>query len=322
MAVGANPGHNIGAFIMCIIIVQPAGDQPVAADTIRNAWDVNDDGAGFMYSAGGSVHVVKPFFRVDEFLEAYAEAHAAYGSDSAFVLHLRITTHGKSAENTHPHVIPFTDCAFAHNGILSDFIPTSSSVSDTVLFGESVLAYRTTEQLMSHEFGQYLGHLIGGGNKLAIMGPDGTVNIVNANQGIWEDGRWYSNSSYRKAVTLTYGRSSSNVRPITGDPVQNRLFEYADRCLPTGEERPVDADQYHYLISDRDYVDAIDIENAAYDYAMCGEEPPFEVDDMCEDARAIWNWAVAVAELDFASYMDRLGDHDGNPHSEWLKSED
>ena len=42
---------------MCIIAIKPAGVKLPADTTLENCWYNNPDGAGFMYAAGGTVHI-------------------------------------------------------------------------------------------------------------------------------------------------------------------------------------------------------------------------------------------------------------------------
>ena len=46
---------------MCIIVAVPANTPMPTADTIRECFISNPDGAGFMYADGKSVHIRKGF---------------------------------------------------------------------------------------------------------------------------------------------------------------------------------------------------------------------------------------------------------------------
>lgn len=180
---------------MCIIIAQDPGSPILSESRLRNAWEANPDGAGFMFATGESVVIRKPYFRLESFVDQYRADFDRFGMQSPFVLHFRITTHGaEDKKNTHPHRLA-ADCALVHNGVLS-FGETSEKKSDTVAFCRSVLAHRSTDQLVDPAFGEWIGGLIGSFNKLAILAGDGRLSIVNHAQGSEiEPGLWASNRS-------------------------------------------------------------------------------------------------------------------------------
>jgi hypothetical protein len=282
---------------MCIIMVQPAGDERMPNAYLKNAWDGNDDGAGIMYSDGEQVVIEKPYWTYRAFRKAYNRVWSKYGETSAIVLHLRITTHGpNTADNTHPHTIPGSECGFAHNGILRDFIPTDKKISDTVLFGRSVLAYRTTEQLMGEDFAEVLSDVIGFGNKLAIMDPAGNVRIVNAEAGEFEDGRWFSNGSYKGWIGLMPSKSAKPNKPkrakrvatTDGRPDKPQWLrdedDWWDSVWDVDDDSAVD--DYH-TASLEEYPTEEVIERAAWEAALFGVEPDFDADMLTESD---WQW--------------------------------
>src|SRR5690606_3641678 len=116
---------------MCIIAVKPVGVKMPAMATIENCWYNNNDGAGFMYDAGGTVHIEKGFMSLKSLKDALKQLEKSIDIISTpIVLHFRITTHGETSPgNCHP--FPVTEklpllqmtkskasLAVAHNGII------------------------------------------------------------------------------------------------------------------------------------------------------------------------------------------------------------
>ena len=48
---------------MCIIAAKPAGVAMPDNDTLRTMWNVNSDGAGFMYVEKGAVRIEEGFMK-------------------------------------------------------------------------------------------------------------------------------------------------------------------------------------------------------------------------------------------------------------------
>ena len=89
---------------MCIIAIKPAGIKMPATTTIENMWYNNNDGAGFMYAAKGTVLIEKGFMTLEKFKAALNRLEKSIDTTSTpIILHFRITTHGgTSPGNTHP----------------------------------------------------------------------------------------------------------------------------------------------------------------------------------------------------------------------------
>lgn len=189
---------------MCLIAYQPQNDKAFDRHTIRNGWDANSDGAGYMFADGEKVVIRKPFFKVKQLIKSYERDHKEFGAISPFVIHFRWATHGSAKpHNIHPHPLADGLAGLAHNGVLSTFIPPKEfDLSDTAFFCYTVLAARSTDQLVSKEFGELLGKMIGKYNKFVIMDGGGRVSIVNESSGEWDGSRWYSNNAYKDKTTV------------------------------------------------------------------------------------------------------------------------
>lgn len=183
---------------MCMMSLQLPGSEILSDEAIYNSWSNNKDGAGFMFCKEGQLCIEKPFFKLSAFKRAYKAAFAQYGAISPFVCHFRWSTHGKNTDdNTHPHVLADGMVGLAHNGILHHFDPPAGFYcSDTAWFCNTVLAGRHQDQLMNKDFGEWLEWLIGFGNKFLLLCGDGRYSIIGEDQGVWDDGVWYSNHGY------------------------------------------------------------------------------------------------------------------------------
>lgn len=187
---------------MCIAIFKPA-DVHVTRARLRECFDRNDDGAGFMFCDGnGGVEIRKPFFKFREFYGAYRQAVAQY-PQSPFGIHFRIATSGEIDKlNAHPHRV-WNDMAIIHNGIMPIFVPKGSAESDTVLFVKQVM------QTIPTNFNKFTGvvwlleRYMGSSNKVVVLKGDGTHVILNEKSGHWDSGAWYSNHSYKPVVVMT-----------------------------------------------------------------------------------------------------------------------
>lgn len=118
---------------MCIIVVQPTG-KSIPRERLKNCFDNNADGAGYMYVENRVLKIRKGFFTFDSFYQAYKLDHVVYGISSPFILHFRIATHGNvDRTNCHPHSLN-KNLAFAHNGIFHNVsdIEAKKSKSDSM----------------------------------------------------------------------------------------------------------------------------------------------------------------------------------------------
>jgi predicted glutamine amidotransferase len=199
---------------MCIIVIKPAGIKLPATKTIENCWYNNSDGAGFMYAAGGSVHVEKGFMSLKAFKDALKRLEKSIDVvNTPMVMHFRITTHGgTSPGNTHP--FPVTEklpllqmtkskapLAVAHNGII-DIKPSKKDISDTMEYIINQLAplYQLKKDFYRRPAGK---KLIYNFIKSKMVFLDGTGRIETIGDFTEVDGILYSNSSY-KARTVYY----------------------------------------------------------------------------------------------------------------------
>ena len=200
---------------MCIIAIKPAGVKTPATKTIENCWYNNQDGAGFMYAAGGTVHIQKGYMTLKSFKKAINKLKKTIDTtNTPIILHCRITTHGgTSAGNCHPFpvteklpLLQMTKCktplAVAHNGMI-DIKPSRKDISDTMEYILSQLA--PLYQLKRDFYRQPAGKkLIYNFTKSKMAFLDGAGRIETVGDFITdENGMLYSNTSY-KARTVYY----------------------------------------------------------------------------------------------------------------------
>ena len=180
---------------MCIAIYKPEG-KVLSQETLTECYDSNPDGAGFMYAQDKKLHIEKGFFSYDSFYKAYKEHEHKQA-----VIHFRIKTHGKiDTTNCHPFAVN-NAIGFVHNGIINGF--GDSNHSDTIGFNNSIL------QPLVHKWGNLalfqdpIINLIEGRigySKLVFLDRHGNHKIMNEGKGVWDDGVWYSNTSYKPYV--------------------------------------------------------------------------------------------------------------------------
>ena len=200
---------------MCIIVIKPAGIFMPAMETIENMWYNNSDGAGFMYAAGGSVHIEKGFMTLKDFKSAISRLEKAIDVvNTPMVLHFRITTHGETSPgNCHPFPVseklPLltmtktkTSLGVAHNGIIN-IKPSKKDISDTMEYVMTQLA--PLYQLKKDFYRQPAGKkLVYNAIKSKMVFLDGAGRIEIIGDFISDkDGLLYSNNSY-KARTIYY----------------------------------------------------------------------------------------------------------------------
>ena len=189
---------------MCIIVAVPANTPMPTADTIRECFISNPDGAGFMYADGKSVHIRKGFMEFADFMEALESENIP--TDSAVVMHFRIATHGKVQPSCcHPFPVSSDKedlkatkisarWGVAHNGIIHGR-STSNDWSDSMDFIHGVivpLARMNPAFIHSDDAIEMLENACN--SKLAILDNAGDLALVG--DFIEDEGVFYSNTTY------------------------------------------------------------------------------------------------------------------------------
>lgn len=192
---------------MCIAIYKPK-DMIIAKANLEQCFKSNPDGAGFLISKNKRLIMKKGFFTFNEFYEAYEK----YANEQALI-HFRIRTHGDlSKNNCHPFMIN-TGLGFIHNGVISGF--GVEDISDTSHFNNSIfkpLVEKYGNQVIFEPAIQNLVEARIGYSKLAFLDRHGNHKIFNESKGVWDDGIWYSNTSYKIPV-YTYTSNKVTTLP-------------------------------------------------------------------------------------------------------------
>ena len=178
---------------MCIAIYKPEG-KLISQETLQQCYNANSDGAGYMFHKGDKLYVKKGFFSFADFWKSYKR-----DKNKEAVIHFRIKTHGLINEaNCHPYKIN-DNFAFVHNGMITGY--TDPTKSDTWLFNEDVLQPFVAKWGNLGLFEDPVKKLIEsriGYSKLIFMDNTGNTKIFNEEKGVWDEGIWYSNTSYKK----------------------------------------------------------------------------------------------------------------------------
>jgi len=178
---------------MCIIMLKPP-KQTITRRHLRKAFDVNSNGAGFMYDTEGKVVIDKGYFGFRKFYKSLRDAERIY-PNSTFVIHMRISTSGADNWiNCHPFLLN-QGYGFVHNGVLSGM--GDMLRSDTREFVEDVLNKLPNNFGDNPEIVKAINdYAIESHSKFVLLFTDGAFTIFNECLGHWRNGCWFSNESY------------------------------------------------------------------------------------------------------------------------------
>lgn len=186
---------------MCLLTFMHAGCM-ADIDHLKNGADNNPDGFGFAIHAG--THIVHASgLNFDQVLDRFLTERRNHSGPALF--HSRITTHGgTSLDNCHPFQVGRdTNTIVAHNGMLP--IQARDGKSDTRIFAEELFpSWGGASTLNSKRMRKKLAKFADG-SKLVFLSANPDVQedyyIINESDGHWDDGVWWSNSSYKWAST-------------------------------------------------------------------------------------------------------------------------
>jgi glutamine amidotransferase len=206
--------------VICIISLF-ADNIPLNTEAIEKGACSNPDGHGWVVASAEFGLVMGKSMHKDESIQAFVKERERQGASSIAMFHSRIGTHGtKDVNNVHPFYVPDATneghdfkTVMAHNGIMPSlwFPRQEDPRSDTRVFADRTATWYLTERgVPSRRGGAALGEMIGRGNKLVFISTRlpgrPHIRIVNAQSGVWDDGVWYSNESYKRA---RYSRSAN-----------------------------------------------------------------------------------------------------------------
>ncbi len=201
---------------MCIAIGQPADTKTLTIEALEEGWKTNPDGGGYAFINNQDKLVMVHSMDKDEFILRYLEDHAEYGTNSPFMLHMRIATHGGvNIQNCHPFKVDLqgdSQMAMMHNGIISKMEPyiKGTDLTDTQGLIENVLSSMSDEWLDNDILFEMIEEYIDW-SKLVFLTNNPELSkelyILNEDMGVWKDDVWYSNYS-----CFLYPRSKYNYK--------------------------------------------------------------------------------------------------------------
>lgn len=147
-----------------------------------------------MYAEDNQLHIEKGFMDFDSFYAAY-KPH----ENKPIAVHFRIQTHGDTnQENTHPFRVG-QHLGMVHNGVINAVDRPDKTKSDTYWFNQKILvpSYKRDSRFIFKEpFKELIKEYIGW-SKLVFLNNKGHHTIINEDKGVWDEGVWYSNTSYK-----------------------------------------------------------------------------------------------------------------------------
>lgn len=226
---------------MCVICAL-ANNAKISEQEWDNCWDSNPHGFGFMYVNENEEIVIKKEMEQKPAKQMFFEDFEQYYGKTPFVLHFRVASHGsKCIENTHPFEVRRNKrdgrltLAYCHNGIIRQTLPSKDDDrSDTRIFRDMILSQMPLNFLSNDAFTWMIEDFIGY-SKLAFLSSDKKITILNSNHGEyeWENGRWFSNTSY-KSRRVTKSSSSSTPTTYGGYAYKSSKTEESWNKLPNG----------------------------------------------------------------------------------------
>jgi len=234
---------------MCIICVSKKGVRQPSLAQLRNMFQRNPDGAGYMFARNGKVTIHKGFMNWCDFNSAVESEH--FTAKDPVVYHFRISTQaGVKPEMTHP--FPLTKeldycekldltcrTGIAHNGIIRmTSTAKETRFSDTALFITDYMTrlLRNPEaDMIDKPTLDMIEHLTN--SKWAILSKTGDISTVGTF--VNEKGLLFSNSTYEPAPKVV--------------PVKGKYTYIADK--KTGKESTVKYGKYPYYNALDDYYD-------------------------------------------------------------------
>ena len=133
---------------MCIIIAKEKYGRLPSEEELKNSFEFNSDGAGFMYVKEGKVVIDKGYMTYNSFIKHYKKLLEEFNNfkNKSLVIHCRIGTSGKNIKaNTHPYPITNEvrmlkarhlsqeEVGIVHNGIIHGY-GTQTGLNDTQEF--------------------------------------------------------------------------------------------------------------------------------------------------------------------------------------------
>lgn len=210
---------------MCIICCSAAGVRQPDEATLRQMFNHNSHGAGYMFARDGKVTISKGFMEWGEFIRAVR--YEKFTEETPVVYHFRISTQaGVQPAMTQPFPLTtnIADCrkldltcgaGVAHNGVVrltSDF--AERRYSDTAHFIAEFLCYlvRNRDDLNNPQIHDAIERMTS--SKWALM--DASGDIATIGDFIRDDGLLFSNHTYKPVDYIDRGGQRTLFRNYVG----------------------------------------------------------------------------------------------------------
>ncbi|MDP6999705.1 MAG: hypothetical protein QF569_26840 [Candidatus Poribacteria bacterium] len=176
---------------MCQIIVKHRGGS-ILTDHLTEAATNNPDGIGLSYSEGKLIKMAKGIS-----LEACIQLVNRIPVEELLVVHFRLATSGlRDTCNLHPFLLP--SALVFHNGVINSELYQEEIRSDTAIFTSEVLA-QLPANFMSNPYILEMLAEATWPDRFVFVGfqqRKADVQILNQQEGLDENGCWYSNDSH------------------------------------------------------------------------------------------------------------------------------
>jgi len=257
---------------MCIIVSKAKKIKMPDGKTLLRCFENNSDGAGIMWVENGVVNIRKGFMSYKEFDSFICKLGNRLDlTDTALVMHFRITTHGgTNAQTCHPFPISrkiphlkrisfTTNIGVAHNGIIP--IKCHKALSDTQTYIMQNLSYIKKVKPDFYKDKSIMEKIEKDiHSKMCFLTKDEEIYTIG--KFIEEDGVLYSNSSYEEYYDFPWFRYMNHYESeVVVCPVYGMIIGNGDIAESNGFEYFIDEDgkvyEYDYicdtLISIKDY---------------------------------------------------------------------
>lgn len=190
---------------MCVICISEKGINQPTKKLMKQMWDRNPHGAGYMFARSKYVYIRKGFMTFDEFYKAVKAEN--FTANDVVVYHFRISTQGGvNPEMTHPFILTDNikdtkilrarvNVGVAHNGIISLTSNGDKEYSDTAYFITDYLSrmIKKPSDLRDFDLQQEIYDLIY--SKMVILDYAGNITKIGD---FTRDvtGLWFSNTYF------------------------------------------------------------------------------------------------------------------------------
>ena len=249
---------------MCVIVAKQKGATLPTKEILKNCFENNSDGCGFMYESKGHVIIHKGFMNFNEFYKSVKRAYKTKNlKDKNLVMHFRIgTSGGIKVTTTHP--FPVTndtneleklqttcDLGMVHNGIISDYAYKDNKFSDTQNYIRDFVypLYNLNKKFLSHASIVKILEK-SSGSKLCFLDKDDNLTLVG--DFIEENGVYYSNDSYSYKNTWTYNYNKNFKYDYYDDYYDEDYYKYNYGTDYKDTKEPYDIEIH------KDYVELLD----------------------------------------------------------------